>query len=343
MTPRFRLLPLSGLLTALVSAASAQPSAELVEARKIWDAAPHNAFTDLVRHQDHWYCVFREGTGHVPGSNGVIRVLRSATGDRWDSAARVAEQGIDLRDPKISVTPDGRLMLLLGGSAYDGEERPQARRLLSARTRVAFSRDGTNWTAPTPVSVPDNNWLWRVTWRQDAGYGFSYNHGVPLNQMTLTLWRTTNGVHYEKIVTPAVPTNCWPDEATIRFRPDGLMLALVRNDRSAGPAFIGRSVPPYTDWTFVNSGQTVQGPNFIVLPDGRMVYAGRVYSGGAKTVVGGMTPERGVPWLTLPSGGDTSYPGLAWHEGLVWVSYYSSHEGKTAIYLAKVRCPPERF
>jgi hypothetical protein len=26
-----------------------------------------------------------------------------------------------------------------------------------------------------------------------------------------------------------------------------------------------------------------------------------------------------------------------WHEGLLWTSYYSSHEGKSAIYLAKVR------
>src|SRR5205085_7380324 len=47
------------------------------------------------------------------------------------------------------------------------------------------------------------------------------------------------------------------------------------------------------------------------------------------------------PVLTLPSGGDTSYAGLVWHEGLLWVSYYSSHEGKASIYLAKVRLPQE--
>ena len=41
--------------------------------------------------------------------------------------------------------------------------------------------------------------------------------------------------------------------------------------------------------------------------------------------------------LNFRSGGDTSYPGLVWYEGLLWVSYYSSHEGKTSIYLAKVR------
>ena len=28
------------------------------------------------------------------------------------------------------------------------------------------------------------------------------------------------------------------------------------------------------------------------------------------------------------------------HDGLLWVSYYSSHEGKASIYLAKVKLPP---
>jgi hypothetical protein len=43
-----------------------------------------------------------------------------------------------------------------------------------------------------------------------------------------------------------------------------------------------------------------------------------------------------TPILQLPSGGDTSYPGLVWRDGFLWVSYYSSHEAKTSIYLAKV-------
>ncbi|MEJ7592590.1 MAG: hypothetical protein WKF77_13640 [Planctomycetaceae bacterium] len=41
--------------------------------------------------------------------------------------------------------------------------------------------------------------------------------------------------------------------------------------------------------------------------------------------------------LELPSGGDTSYAGMVLHDGLLWVSYYSSHEEKTCIYLAKVK------
>ena len=30
-------------------------------------------------------------------------------------------------------------------------------------------------------------------------------------------------------------------------------------------------------------------------------------------------------------------PGLVWHEGELWVSYYSSHEGSSRIYVARVR------
>ena len=40
---------------------AAEGDAELVQVRKIWDRAPHNAFTDLVRFHDRWFCVFREG------------------------------------------------------------------------------------------------------------------------------------------------------------------------------------------------------------------------------------------------------------------------------------------
>ena len=40
----------------------------------------------------------------------------------------------------------------------------------------------------------------------------------------------------------------------------------------------------------------------------------------------------------LTSSGDNSYPGLVWHDGILWVSYYSSHRGaQTRIHLAKVR------
>jgi hypothetical protein len=57
---------------------------------------------------------------------------------------------------------------------------------------------------------------------------------------------------------------------------------------------------------------------------------------GSRTALGRMTTTSYTPELLLPSGGDNSYPGLVLHDGKLWVSYYSSHEGKTSIYLAEI-------
>ena len=78
------------------------------------------------------------------------------------------------------------------------------------------------------------------------------------------------------------------------------------------------------------------------VPDGRIVVAGRDHIGQTKTNLWWLNPETAklTTLATLPSGGDTSYPGLVFRDGLLWVSYYSSHEGKTSIYLAKVKLPP---
>ncbi|MBI3468200.1 MAG: hypothetical protein HY000_34785, partial [Planctomycetes bacterium] len=82
-----------------------------------------------------------------------------------------------------------------------------------------------------------------------------------------------------------------------------------------------------------------------VAPDGRLMLIGRLvaavrlYDGKVRTSLCWVDPEAGKldECLTLPWGGDTSYAGLVWHDDLLWVSYYSSHEGRTSIYLAKVR------
>ncbi len=53
-------------------------SSPLIQVTEIWDNAPHNAFTDLIRYNNKFYCTFREGTGHVPGEtgeDGKIRIL----------------------------------------------------------------------------------------------------------------------------------------------------------------------------------------------------------------------------------------------------------------------------
>ena len=66
--------------------------------------------------------------------------------------------------------------------------------------------------------------------------------------------------------------------------------------------------------------------------------AGRLYDGKVRTSLFWIDFDSAKisEALALPSGGDTSYPGLVWDKGELLVSYYSSHEGKANIYLARV-------
>lgn len=74
----------------------------------------------------------------------------------------------------------------------------------------------------------------------------------------------------------------------------------------------------------------IGGPNFLALPDGRLVAAVRLHHPTTRTAICWLDSEAGRldEILALPSKGDTSYAGLVHHEGLLWVSYYSAHEGR---------------
>ena len=323
----------TGVFLVCPPAAHAQADAEaapvIVSVEKIWDQGAHNAFTDLIRFKEKWYCSFREGDGHV-GGDGKLRILVSDDGDAWAPAGLLEEKGIDLRDPKLSITPDERLMVVAGGSVYEGKE------LLNRRPRVAFSPDGRAWSAPQAI-LGDGDWLWRVTWNDGRAYGCVYNIFTE-GDWSLRLVSSDDGVTFTDVAALAVPDH--PNETTLRFLAPGEMVAFVRREAGTRHAWIGTSPAPYTEWTWHETGHAVGGPNFIVLPDGSLWAGARSYPGGAKTVLGRFGVDTYEPVLTLPSGGDCSYPGLVWHEGLLWVSYYSSHEGKTSIYLAKVRLTP---
>jgi hypothetical protein len=297
----------------------------LVESRRIWDAAPHNAFTDLTRFKDRWYCVFREGATHV-APDGKLRVLESADGGGWASAALVALGGADLRDPKVCVTPGGKLMLIGAAVRVAGGVK-------SHQTMAWYSDDGRTWDGGTDVGEKDF-WLWRVTWHGDTAYGVGYPTARP---GAVRLYSSGDGRHFETLVASLFAEG-EPNEHALVFDKDGTCRCLLRRDGGTRTGQLGTSSPPYKQWAWKDLGQQIGGPAMIRLPDGRLVAGVRLYDGRVRTSLCLVDAEKGTlaEALALPSGGDTSYPGLVFHDGLLWVSYYSSHEGKTSIYVAKV-------
>ena len=303
-------------------------SADSVEVKKIWDSAPHNAFTDLGRFNGQWFCVFREGKAHV-SPDGAVRVLCSGDGLKWNSAALIASTNADLRDPKIVVTPKNELMLAAAGALH----RPAKHK---HQTFVWFSKDGTNWTVPVPIGDPDM-WLWRVTWNEDAAYSVGYGTG---GELFVRLYNSTDGKTFKSLV-PKLFEEGYPNESSIVFEPDQTALCLLRRDGKPATGKLGIARPPYTVWDWKDVGVKIGGPHMLRLPDGRLLACVRLYDGVVRTSLAWIDRMSGrlTEFQKLPSGGDSSYAGLVWHEGLFWVSYYSSHEGRTSIYLAKVKLP----
>lgn len=303
-------------------------SGTLVSVREIWDAAPHNAFTDLTRFQDRWHCVFREGQAHV-SPDGALRVITSTDGETWE-AARVASTHADLRDAKLSVTPNGALML-------NGAAALHAPSTIRHQSMAWFSRDGREWSEGVKIGDPDM-WLWRVTWHDGIAYSMGYNTNRDRGRRFNRLYTSRDGARFEVLVDRVSDAES-PGEHSLVFLEDGTCLCLLRRDAGTFAAQLGRARPPYKEWRWQDLGVRIGGPHMIRLPDGRIVAATRLHDDPVRTALSWLDPERAElrEFLALPSGGDTSYAGLVWHEDVLWVSYYSSHEGKTSIYLARVR------
>ena len=263
-----------------------------------------------------------------------MRIIVSKDGKKWTSAALLSKQSFDLRDPKLSVTPDNRLMVIIGGSVY------QEKKLVARHPQVTFSSDGIIFSELEPIRIESTvkngkDWLWRVTWDNQFGYGVVYSLTAERDGI-INLVRTSDGINYELVSNLDVPD--FPNESTVRILPDKQMQIMVRRELGNSKGFWGVSKPPYTVWTWKEMEIRLGGPDFIHLNDSLILMGTRShYTSFAKTVLlTGKGTGKFQEVYVLPSGGDNSYPGLLIEGDQLWVSYYSSHETPLAsVYLAK--------
>jgi hypothetical protein len=312
--------------------------AKIISVDRIWDRGGHNAFTDLVNFNNTFYCVFREGIGHTPKIgdhamiNGTIRMLASKDGENWVSVAHIFEKDVDLRDPKLTITPDNRLMILMGGSVYNGKH------FKSSRGRVCFYYPENGALSKIQEINIDKkirtggDWLWNITWHNGTAYGVVYQgRKNALNKYSAHLVKSTDGINYEYVSSLEIETS--PTEADVKFLDDGRMVIIIRGKKGE----IGVSTAPYKKWEWNTLPVPLGGPELIVLKNGKLICATREYieNDARRTILAEVTLDGGFKRLvTLPSSGDTSYPGMVIKDGILYVTYYSSHEGQTTIYTA---------
>ena len=316
------LLILAALMCTFCKSGNQEPGIRNI---KVWDSG-YSAFPSIVEYGGWYYVAFREAESHIFSRNGqadgATRVIRSRDGEDWEPVALLAKEGFDLRDPKLSVTPDGRLMLTIGGSIY------RDKKFIGMIPQVSFSEDGINFSDPADVKfeeeyLNDNlNWIWRVTWFEGTGYGVSYS------SKRFALVKTTDGTNYSLVREfPEIPG--FPGETTIRFTPDGTMYMMVRQEGDDCLGLWGRSKAPYSEWEWSKMNFHLGGPDFIILDDGTVIAGSRyTFDGGAnKTMVlKGNLDGKFEETFIAPSGGDTSYPGFITVGDECWMVYYSCHE-----------------
>ena len=71
----YPLLLTATVLASLDASSTLAEKPRIVSVSRIWNRAPHNAFTDLIRFRGRWFCTFREGKSHA-GDVGKVRLAK---------------------------------------------------------------------------------------------------------------------------------------------------------------------------------------------------------------------------------------------------------------------------
>ena len=109
--------------------------------KKIGYKADHNAFVDLCEFNQQLICCYREAENHV-SADGRICILTLDIKGNVLCLSRIAIPNTDLRDPKVSITPDGDILLI----AY-ARKTSSNNQTIGSRNLTWLSQTGRSWAA----------------------------------------------------------------------------------------------------------------------------------------------------------------------------------------------------
>ncbi|WP_420935265.1 hypothetical protein ACOJR9_05010 [Alteromonas sp. A081] len=301
--------------------------------------APHAAFTDLCADPfdtsaPSLFCTYREADTHVSPNGKIIVVHINRNTLQPMHSVAIEISGTDLRDPKFSF--DGERLIITAYAKTVLDDGSLSRRM------VSYSSDkGLSWSEPHHFG-DDTWWIWNCDWFKKTAYGFAYNRkaefislykGNPLQSMEL----------YQKNVFGLEKSGKgYPNESALLFDKRGNAFVFLRRDADTFSAQFGHSTPPYLNWEWHDLGIYIGGPAAVFLGEGKFLVSGRhvdweTRSFSTRIWHFDVKLKKLTELITLPSGGDTSYPGLVLNDDILYVSYYSSHcDEEARVYLAKL-------
>lgn len=309
----------------------------------------HHAFTDLCFWGGRYWCAYRESASHniLPKGHLVVESWVSPgdssffCDDPWEGIVLTHPHG-DMRDPKFFATDDV-LYLYCGiylpnpacrhvkGDTLSGS--PWNNLLI---THMAHTFDGKHWSDFVPILRP-NYWGWSMI--RQAGDVFtmaSYHTGTsPKDPSSIVLWYGTHPYDLS-IYVPILGGEFFPSEPILYEKHDGVstLYCYVRTPR--GVSILQQSPSRFNKWAVKKTGFPCHPGALLETADG-LLMAGRYLEKkkqGRETSIETTTRlyrVHGTTFehlLTLPSGGDTGYCGLAHGQKThkIVLSWYSQHE-----------------
>lgn len=317
---------------------------QTIRVSKIYgDGSTYCAFTSLIHHNGLLYCAFREAATHVSdGDYGVIKILRSKDGDEWEVLQSLSLINIDLRDPNLSVMPNGQLLLVCGARYITSEDYYTTKSYYSIEEKGVFS---TPQPSNVPQEIDDTHccWIWKLTWHDGTGYGVAHRTNGKYRKVSLL--KTEDGVNYGLVCNYDVTGS--PTEARVRFSGDEMICLLRRGTGTAECGYLGKSMPPYSEWVWSPLEIYLAGQDFVIEKEKIVCVTRTKINIGERTSMYLGDTNGNFNWsYTFPSfgsgGGDTSYAGIVYMGSEYFVSYYSKHEAENpSIYL--IRMPKSMF
>jgi hypothetical protein len=302
----------------------------------VWNKALHNAFTDLIHFDGNYYCVFREASGHDT-YDGKLRVVRSADGVKWDSFAYLGVPDKDLRDPHFFV--DGNNLLSVATHGRDRNEDGQ---------NIVFKLKNGQFTQEESVNVDNDYWLWSYSKFKDSLYSVGYNlkqicfSRFNSQKSKIMLFKNTDSacISFGTVAVSNWVNNNFqcPNESSMIFTSDSMLVTIVRDEHNEGKSHIGISKFPFKEWRWQEFPYFIRGPKLALLPDGRFFLCAASLISLDKTYYAIINPhDFSIEKIRVfPSGGDTGYPGVIIEGNTALISYYSSHEGNSRVYIQRI-------
>jgi len=295
---------------------------EPAEVRTVVADGKHNAFTAFIRWKDAYWLSFRKADSHSSG-NGDLIVLRSTDAKEWTEALRLDVLPDD-RDPQFLATED---RLFLYDPALKGGQ---------LTSYVTYTDDGKTWSKPQPVYKPTYI-FWKPVSQQGRFYATAHVKSRDGKTRDVHLITSTDGLEWSMV--SKIRGGNWESETTILFPSDDKVYAFLRQKYGSPQSSVLTSKPPFKEWEETPMPQMHFSGHAAHRFNGVDYFLSRTFDSGRKNPgVMIYTFEEGElhPYCRLPAGGDCAYASAVQEGDDMLVSYYSTHEGKTNIYLARV-------